>query len=58
MTMAQCNAAMEAAVKDSDANAVDEGKPGIDGNLHFSTRENWEIWKQTRGLNGGETAQI
>jgi hypothetical protein len=53
MTMAQCNAAMEAAVKDSDANAVDEGKPGIDGNLHFSTRENWEIWKQTRGLNGG-----
>ena len=50
MTPAQCRAAIEAANKDEDTANANSGKPGLDGNLHFTTREEWELWKQTRGL--------
>ena len=45
-----CPAAIEAASTDDVANNTDSGIPGIDGKLHFSTRDQWEMWKQTRGL--------
>lgn len=50
MTPYQCSAAIEAASTDDVANNTDSGIPGIDGKLHFSTRDQWELWKQTRGL--------
>lgn len=50
MTPEQCRAAMDAAADGDNTDRVDSGKPGLDGNLHFSTREEWEIWKQTRGI--------
>ena len=50
MTPEQCKAAIDAATKDADVGNTDSGKPGIDGNLHFSTKDQWELWRQTRGL--------
>lgn len=50
MTPEQCAGAIEAASNEDISNNTDSGKPGIDGNLHFSTRDQWEMWKQTRGL--------
>ena len=51
MTPAQCAGALIAASEDSEAaDNIDTGKPGLDGNLHFSTRDRWILWKQTRGI--------
>ena len=48
MTCDQIRIALEIVEQTTKANE-NSGKPGLDGNLHFSTLDEWKLWKEMRG---------
>lgn len=48
MTLDQIQVALEIIDKSTKA-SEDTGKPGLDGNLHFSTVDEWRAWRELRG---------
>lgn len=48
MTEGQIICALEVIEKTTKANE-NTGNPGTDGNLHFSTLDEWKMWKEMRG---------
>ena len=48
MTLDQIQVALEIIDKSTQA-SEDTGKPGLDGNLHFSTIDEWKAWRELRG---------
>ncbi len=47
MTMEQIHLALEIVEKVTKA-SENSGQPGLDGNLHFSTVEQWKAWRELR----------
>lgn len=48
MTLDQIQVALEIIDKSTKA-SENTGKPGLDGNLHFSTIDEWKAWRELRG---------
>lgn len=48
MTLDQIQVALEIVDKSTKA-SENTGTPGLDGNLHFSTIDEWKAWRELRG---------